>query len=334
MLHPSISRKNIVLNGIYPNEFAAANGQTVPTAFRVDQGDVLSLGYSESFAVAATFADVAPYNFKSKINDVALAAVSLVSQTTGNVTVTDGGVLAYNGAGNTSVVIGGDTGKPFVAPFVFSVLDLAVLATKVNNFTLTLGPGREIYNFAVQSDNSVKLYVRNGAAWDVVNTFPIGHAIIATDTVSYRVSNEKIELLINNVMVWEKLRTWTVLLSSADLGVLETAPPYTFGQPVKLTLGNKNGDYILSFHDQEGVALKIDQPIQVSTDAAVTMNASASNDILIPVLAATVLANTSAATAPVTTNSIDWGKILTWGGIALAGIVVVAGLMWAIRGKN
>lgn len=340
MLHPSISRKGIVQNGIYPNEFAPSNGQTPPTAFRADLKDILTITHAESFGVAATFAGAGAYGFKAKVNDTAIAAISILSQTTSNVAITEGGVLAYSGAGDTTVVLGNELGKPFVAPFVFTVLDLVALSAKVNNFTLTLGPSREIYNFSVQPDNSVKLYVRNGAAWDLVNTFPFGQALTATDTVSYRITNEKIELLLNNVSKWEKARNWTVLLSNAALGVLTPAAPYLFGQSATLTVGSVSGSYVVSIHNQEGVSLKIDQPIEVGTDYATT-DPVTEPDIIIPVLAATVLAN-NATTKPVTlpgsvsaiSNSMDWGKVLTWSGIALAGIVVVAGLMWAIRGKN
>ena len=324
MLHPSISRKNIVLNGIYPNEFAVSNGQTAPTAFKADQGDVLTITHSESFAVMAVLLAQTGYTFVGKVNDTPIAETNVLT--------------TFEGGADSKVVLGAVGGKPIVAPFLISFSDLPTVSAKGNNFTLMLGEGKEIYNFVVLADNTVKLYVRNGNAWDLINTFPFGHAIIATDTVGYRVTDEKIELLLNDVSVWEKARNWTVLLSSDDLGVLGTPPPYNFGQAATLTIGKNAGPFTLSIYDQQGVSLKIDQGILVTTDNAPVMTTN-NPDILIPVLAATVLANQNSAAAgttatPTMANGVDWGKILTYGGIALAGIVVVAGLLWAIRGKK
>ncbi|MVM34973.1 hypothetical protein GO755_33405 [Spirosoma sp. HMF4905] len=332
MLHPSISKGGTILNGIYANQFAPSNAQTAPVPFRVNQLDKLTLSYLESFAIIATMAGGSGYTFKAKVNGAAITAAHMLARSTTGITIADGGVMTYDGTGTATLTSGGDNTNPLVGGFTYEVSDLSVLSGKTNNFTLSLGGTRDLYNFVIQSANSVKLYVRNESSWDLVGTYAFGHTIISTDTVAYHVTASTIELLVNGTSVWSKARTWTAVLSSADLGVLSATAPYTFGNTVDLTIGSVAGSYTLSFYNQEGAqtALKLDQSIEVSTDKAATTPAAI--DLTIPVVAASVLGTKSEATS--TSASTDWGKILTWGGIALAGIVVVAGLIWAIRSKK
>lgn len=331
MFHPSILRGTTVLNGIYPNQFSADNAQTALTAFQVDQKDLLTLNFTESFCLIAFMYGTVAQSVKITMNDVAVMDAYVINRSSSNMTVADTGVVSYNGAATTNLTFGPNA-KPISGNGGFSVTNFLTMVGQDNNFILSFGVGRSPYFFTIQADNTVKLFGRTNGNWTVINTFPAGHAWTATDVVGFSVTNEKIDLLINGTSVWSKVRNWTVTLSDAALGTLSAAGPYSFGQTVDLTVGQQAGNFSLFVTDQEGSAFQIEQPIVVSTQTAVSTSNLTGTDMLIPALAAAVV--TSNPVGNQSAESTDWGKILTWGGIAVAGLVIIAGLVWAIKGKK
>ncbi len=342
MLHPSISRAGVVLNGIYPNQFGTGNLQLPLTPFQAYQLDKLTIGYSESYTLRAFFSVQAVQSFKTIINDVPVSETSVLDKTTANVSASNG-VVTYDGAGvNTSITLGTNDGKPVTGGVVLAMTDftncIPTGSITSPSFVLTLNQTKGRYMLVFSSTGSiVDLFKWENNSWVLVQGLSLGRLFTAADVVAFRVTPEKIEVLFNGTSVWSVARNWSVTLSSSDLGTLSSDGPYTLGQTVDLKTGTMAGPFTLSIANQDGADYKIDQPIEIlSQTAPAETTPLTQNDLVLPVLAASLVQNKlTAATTPVApAESTDWGKILTWGGIILAGVVALAGLAFAIRGRK
>lgn len=345
MLHPSISRGGTVVNGIYPNSPAVGNEQTDPTAFRADQGDVLKIEFAESFAlrwmgkIAAAGSAI-----KVLVNDLPATLATMLTRESAGMALGADGAVTYDGLTDNSITFGGADGMPLFGPLTLGITNFLSVLDKPNSFGLSTSKARLPYLFSLGPAQSISVFKYENNAWvaDGVFALPSARDFVATDVVAFKVTNPKIELQLNGVTVWEKIRTWNIALSQASLGTLAPAGPYSFGQSPDLTIGSAPGIYTLGFTDQAGPYFNLAQGITVSEQKAVTPAAADSIMTALPVIAAVAAQQSSgnyqyltptasggsSATAAETT---DWGKVLTWAGVGLGSLLLVIILLLAFR---
>lgn len=340
MLHPSISRSGIVINGIYPNQFGTANEQQDPTSFRVNQGETLLVTHSESFALRAYLKGPSAATVGLSINGQAALASDTVEKTGTSLSLTDG-VLTFDGTADGDITIG-PIGKPLVGNGLFTISNFLPIIGKSHSFVLSLSKNKGLYLITIQAATvTIMSWSSTNSAWQTAQTITNAQNFTNADVISFRISNEKIDVEVGTTSVWNKPRSWSLKLSSADLGALTqtdgsaTIDPLAipFGKSVPLVIGKSSGNYSLSVANQEGATFGVSQAIEVTADSATAAMPTDDSATLQTLLVANMLRNN--ATSNVGTNvaaeTTDWRKIMTWGGIGLAGLLVVVALVSAFR---
>lgn len=340
MLHPTFSRNGITVNGIYPNQFGTANEQQDPTSFRVNQGETLVISHSETFSLRAYLKGTTAVSFNASVNTIPAVAADVVDKSGSAITLDNNGVVSFDGTADADITIGAG-GKPLVGDGLFTVSNFLPLIGTNHSLVLSLSKNKGLYLITIQA-STVKVYTWDNNAWSVAQTVTNPQAFTATDIISFRIANDKISLEIGSTAVWSKNRSWSLKLSSADLGSLtlvdgsNTIDPLAipFGKSIPLVIGTKSGNYAVTIANQDGATFSVAQAIEVSTDAAVTSTAADDQSMLQTLLLANLVnkdknGNVTVQTASAETT--DWRKIMTWGGIGLVGLLVVVALVSAFR---
>ncbi|GAB3568910.1 hypothetical protein GCM10027578_22350 [Spirosoma luteolum] len=338
MLHPSLSRNALVVNGIYPNQFGTGNDQLDPTSFRTNQGDVVVVSHSESFALRAYLKGATALALGVSINTVPAVAADVIERSGTALTLADG-VLSFDGSADADITIGA-VGKPLVGPALFTVSNFLPLIGTNHSLVLSLGKTKGLYLITLQA-STIAVYTWANNAWGVASTITNPQPFTASDIVSFRIGLDKITVEVGNTAQWSKNRSWSIALSSPDLGKVATAvdgvtidpAAIPFGTAVPITIGTKAGNYAINVANQDGATFGVAQAIEVTADAAVSAPVT-DESTLQTLLLASMLKNNVAATGitpPAAAETPDWRKIMTWGGIGLAGLLVVIGLAVALR---
>jgi hypothetical protein len=344
MLYSKFSKNGALLNGVQPNPGDSDYEQVDPVAFDADQGDVLKIEHSETFALLCLGKGPGSYTFQASLNGVPVTAANKITADNGGSVIGENGQIAYDGAQDTTLVLGDVTGKLATLP-VFSVTKFLNVLGKPNSFVLAVGKGRALYLFSLNGLNgnkSIDLFHFQNNGWVSTGNFltPGGRDFLETDVVGFKVTAEKIQLMFNEEGLWEVGRTWNLTPSSADLGTLSKPGPYTFGESVDLTIGNKAGMYTMGFANQAGAQFVLTQGINV-TDQTAVAPVTTTNPIqtILPIAAAIAATTTGEkVTTPATdkgtaVETTDWGKIMTWSGVGLGVVAVIVLLVMAFR-KN
>ncbi|GEM_PF-5394842 len=339
MLHPSISRNGITVNGIYPTQFGTANEQLDPTSFRANQGETLAITHSESFSLRAYLKGSTALSFGVSVNTINAQASDVVDAAQ-SLSVADG-VVSFSGAADGDITIGVG-GKPLVGPGLFTIYNFLPLIGKEHSLVLSLSKNKALYLLTIQA-STLKIFTWVSNAWALAQTITNPQAFTAGDIISFRVSNEKIDVEIGNTSVWNKPRSWSIALSSADLGTLtltdgtSTIDPVAipFGKSIPLVIGKSSGNYSLTVANQDGATFSVAQAIEVTTDSATAAMPKDDSALLQTLLVASLARNNAAATGSVVptvaAETTDWRKIMTWGGLGLAGLLVVVAVVSLFR---
>jgi hypothetical protein len=340
MLYPEFSKNGALLNGVQPNQGDSDYEQVDPAAFSADQGDVLKVTHSETFALVCLGKGPGSYTFQASLNGAPVTVANKITADNGGSVIGADGVIAYDGAQDTTLVLGNATGKLATLP-VWAITKFLNVLGKPNSYVLAVGKGRALYLFSLNGNKSIDLFHFQNNGWVSTGNFPTpaGRDFLETDVVGFKVTNEKIQLMFNEEALWEVNRTWNLTPSSADLGTLSKPGPYAFGESVDLTIGNKAGMYTVGLTNQAGAQFVLTQGISVTDQTAVAPVTTNPIQTIIPI-AAVVAATTTGekVTTPATdkgtaVETTDWGKIMTWSGVGLGVVAIVVLLVLAFR-KN